>query len=185
VCPFSPARLRGLAAIRLDLKLALALSDVLARSHALARGLQPDLHTLPEVSMKHRNVIARSFVLAGALAASATVAGSASAHGISWGPSYERSSTCVQTAVAPGNGYRDMSVRFDALRDSRRGEKVHPIPEQVAVAPGDGYRDAMARYPYQSTSGGPGYRDALVRFDGMESHGNAIATVSCPNLRIY
>ncbi len=35
--------------------------------------------------MKHRNVIARSFVLAGALAASATVAGSASAHGISWG----------------------------------------------------------------------------------------------------
>jgi hypothetical protein len=137
--------------------------------------------------MKHRNVIARSFVVAGALAASLGVAGSASARGISWGPSYERSSTCVQTAVAPGNGYRDMSVRFAELRPSR-GERSREVPREVAVAPGDGYRDsmvAMARYPYRSTSGGPGYRDALVRFDGMDAHGNAIATVSCPNLRVY
>jgi hypothetical protein len=135
--------------------------------------------------MKHRNLIARSFVLAGAFAASGTVAGSASAGGISWGPSYEHSSTCVQTAVAPGDGYRDMNVRFDALRDPRRGERLREVPREVAVASGDGYRDAMARYPYQSTSGGPGYRDALVRFDGMDSHGNAIATVKCPNLRVW
>ena len=126
--------------------------------------------------MKHRNVIARSFMVVGALAASLGVAGSASARGSSWGPSYERSSTCVQTAVAPGNGYRDMSVRFDRLRE---------VPREVAVARGDGYRDSMARYPYRSTSGGPGYRDALVRFDGMDAHGNAIATAACPNLRVY
>jgi hypothetical protein len=134
--------------------------------------------------MKHRNVIARSFVLAGAVAASATVAGSASARGISWAASYEHTSTCVETAVAPGNGYRDMSVRFETLRDPQR-EDLRENARAVAVAPGDGYRDAMARYPYQSTSGGPGYRDALVRFDGMDSHGNAIATVKCPNLRVW
>ena len=135
--------------------------------------------------MKHRNVIARSFVLASALAASLGVAGSASARGISWGPSYEHSSKCVETAVAPGNGYRDMGVRFAKIRASERdGERA--IPTEVAVAPGNGYRGILIRIPYPTTtSGGPGYRDALVRFDGMDSHGNAIATASCPNLRIY
>jgi hypothetical protein len=130
--------------------------------------------------MKHRNVIARSFVVAGALAASLGVAGSASAR-----DTYERSSMCVQTAVAPGNGYRDMSVRFDALRAREQGERVHAVPSAGGVAPGNGYRGVLARFPYPATSGGPGYRDALVRFDGMDSHGNAIATVVCPNLRIY
>jgi hypothetical protein len=125
--------------------------------------------------MKHRNVIARSLVLAGALAATATVAGSASARP-SWGPSYEHVSTCVQTGVAPGNGYRDMNVRFERMRE---------MPRRVAAGPGNGYRGVLVRLPYQASAPGPGYRDALVRFDGMSSHGNAIATGRCPNLSVW
>ncbi len=126
--------------------------------------------------MKHRNVIARSLVLAGVLSAAATVAGSASARGISWGPSYEHTSTCVEAGVAPGNGYRDMSVRFSKLRE---------VPREVAVAPGNGYRGVAVRFPYRATAAGPGYRDALVRFEGMDSHGNAIATGRCPNFDVW
>lgn len=122
--------------------------------------------------MKHRNGIARSVRFATALAALATVAGSASAETSSYGPWREHAGACARGGEAPGSGYRDMAVRFEKLGD--RG--THRIASQVGVAPGEGYRGIRERYTQPWGAPGSGYRDMAVRFDKMKGG----ATGKCP-----